>query len=282
MTVDVVPITEADVDAVSEFLGAHHDGRVSWAQSLAAVPWEVTAPNRGFMLRDGGRIVGTLLALYSDRLLAGRVERLCNMGSWCVLPHYRSRSILLLKALLAQDGYSVTVLSPDEGPREILEFFKFRPLDTSASLVPNLPWPRGFGRTRISADPDVIERTLVGSELVLYRDHARALAARHLVIMRGTESCYVMYRAYRFRGVPLFATILYVGNPELFRRALISVTRHLLLRRGLVATMAERRVIGYAPAMSFKLESWPKMYRSASLEPTQIDDLYSELVCVPW
>jgi len=28
--------------------------------------------------------------------------------------------------------------------------------------------------------------------------------------------------------------------------------------------------------------SWPKMYRSASLEPDQIDDLYSELVCVPW
>jgi hypothetical protein len=26
----------------------------------------------------------------------------------------------------------------------------------------------------------------------------------------------------------------------------------------------------------------PKMYRSADLEPAQIDDLYSELVCVAW
>jgi hypothetical protein len=26
----------------------------------------------------------------------------------------------------------------------------------------------------------------------------------------------------------------------------------------------------------------PKMYRSATLEPSQIDDLYSELECVPW
>ncbi|MCV7418959.1 hypothetical protein H7K45_00220 [Mycobacterium yunnanensis] len=282
MTVDVVPITEADVDAVSDFLSANHDGRVSWSRSLAAVPWEVTAPNRGFMLRDGGRIVGTLLAVYSDRLLGGRVERLCNMGSWCVLPRYRSRSILLLKALLAQDGYSVTVLSPDDGPREILEFFKFRPLDTSASLVPNLPWPRAFGRTRVSADPNVIERTLVGSELVLYRDHAQALAARHLLVQRGIESCYVMYREYRFKGVPLFAMILHVGDQGLFRRSLLPITRHLLLRHGLVATLAERRVIGCAPALSFKLASWPKMYRSATLEPAQIDDLYSELVCVPW
>ena len=282
MTIEVAPITEADVAAVSEFLCANHDGRVPWARSLATVPWEVTAPNRGFMLRDGGRVVGTLLALYSDRLVAGRLERICNMGSWCVLPQYRSRSILLLKALLAQDGYSVTVLSPDEGPREILSWFKFRSLDTAASLVPNLPWPRLSGRTKISADPDVIERTLVGSELVLYRDHARALAARHLVVMRGAESCYVMYREYRFKGVALFATILYVGNSDVFRRALVPVTRHLLLRHGLVATLAEHRVVGYVPALSFKLNSWPKMYRSVSLEPTQVDDLYSELVCVPW
>jgi hypothetical protein len=145
-----------------------------------------------------------------------------------------------------------------------------------------LPWPRLSSWTRISADPEVIERTLVGSELVLYRDHAQALAARHMVVMRGEESCYVMYREYRYKGVPLFATILHVGNPDLFRRALVPVTRHLLLRHGLVATLAERRVVGYAPALSFKLDSWPKMYRSASLEPTQIDDLYSELVCVPW
>jgi hypothetical protein len=282
MTVEVMPITEADVAAVSDFLCANHNGRVSWAQSMASAPWEVTAPNHGFMLRDGGRVVGTLLALYSERLVAGRVERFCNMGSWCVLPKYRSRSILLLKSLLAQDGYNVTVLSPDEGPREILAWYKFRCLDTAASLIPNLPWPWSPRRTKVSADPEVIERTLVGSELVLYRDHVRALAARHLVVTRGDESCYVMYREYRYLGLPLFATILHVGNPEVFRRALIAVTRHLLLRHGLVATLAERRVIGFAPALSFKLYSWPKMYRSASLEPTQIDDLYSELVCVPW
>jgi hypothetical protein len=282
MKVEVAPITEADVAAVSDFLCANHNGRVSWSESLATVPWEVTAPNHGFMLRDEGRVVGTLLALYSDRLLAGRVERFCNMGSWCVLPRYRSRSILLLKALLAQDGYNVTVLSPDEGPREILTWYKFRSLDTSAALIPNLPWPTLSPRTRISSDPDVIERTLVGSELVLYRDHAGALAARHLVVRCGQEACYVMYRVTRYQGVPLFATILHVGNPDVFRRALIPITRHLLLRHGLAATLAERRVVGFLPALSFKLDGWPKMYRSASLEPTQIDDLYSELVCVPW
>ena len=95
-------------------------------------------------IHDPGRAArrGTLLALHSERLVEGRVERFCNMGSWCVLPDYRSRSILLLESLLAQDGYHFTVLSPDVGPQENpLAWHRFRFLDTSAALIPNLPWP---------------------------------------------------------------------------------------------------------------------------------------------
>jgi len=49
-----------------------------------------------------------------------------------------------------------------------------------------------------------------------------------------------------------------------------------------VATLAELRIIEHKPHLSFKRNGWPKMYRSASLEPGQIDYLYSELVFVPW
>jgi hypothetical protein len=276
MTVDLVPITDADVGAVADFLHANHNGEVPWALACSDVPWKTEAPNLGFMLRDGERVVGTLLALYSERLVAGKMERFCNMGSWCVLPEYRSRSMLLVKALLAQEGYHFTVLSPDEGSQEILAYLKFRFFDTSAALVPNLPWPTVPGRTRISDDPEVIEGTLTGTELKLYQDHTKALMAHHLVLIRGNDSCYVMYR----KGAPALAVILHVGNPDLFHRALVPLTRHLLIRHGLMATLAELRIIEHRPHLSFKLRSWPRMYRSASLEPGQIDYLYSELVCV--
>ena len=282
MTIDLSPITDADVAAVADFLHANHNDRVPWARTCAAVPWKVEAPNHGFMLRDGRRVVGTLLALYSHRLVAGRMERFCNLGSWCVLPGYRSRSISLVRALLAQEGYHFTVLSPDEGPQEILAWLRFRHLDTSAAFVPNLPWPTLPGRMRISANPDVIERTLVGTELELYHDHAQALAARHLVLIRGHESCYVMYREFRYHGAPVFAIILHVSNPDLFRRGLIRLTRFLLFHRRLVATLAELRIVEHRPRLSFRLNNWPKLYRSDSLEPGQVDYLYSELACVPW
>ena len=101
--------------------------------------WNVAAPNLGYLLRDGGQCVGAVLALYSERLIGGRLERFCNIGTWCVAESYRAQSLALISAVLNQDGYHFTVLSPNEGPQEILPWLKFRFLDTAAVLVPNLP-----------------------------------------------------------------------------------------------------------------------------------------------
>ena len=282
MTVELTPITDADVATVADFMHANLTDQVPWASSYLAVPWKVEAPNHGFMLRDGQCVIGAYLAIYSERMVAGRRERFCNLGAWCVMPDYRFHSFRLLKALLAQDGYHFTDLSPSEKVESVNARLKFRYLDTSAALIPHLPWPVLSGRTRISAHPEAIENTLAGEELELYRDHARAPAAHHLVLTRSGQSCYVMYREVRHKGVPVVAVILHVSNPDLFHRGLIPLTRYLLVRRRLLATLAELRIIGNRPARSFRLNSWPKMYRSTSLNPAQIDDLYSELVCVPW
>lgn len=281
MTVELSPITGADVAAVADFLHVNYKDQIPWTRSRLAGPWKVEAPNHGFMLRNGQRIVGALTAFYSDRPIEGRVERFCDQGTWYVLPEFRFHSIRLIKAVLAQDGYHFIALTPSYKVVPILSQLGFRALDTSAALIPNLPWPTWPGRMTISADPDVIESTLVGRELELYYDHAQALAARHIVLLRGEDSCYVMYREMRVKGVPL-AVIVHVSDPQLFHRAILPLTRHLLVRHGLLATLAELRIIRHRPRLSFKVTSWPKMYRSVSLESDQIDDLYSEFLCVPW
>ena len=280
MAVELTPITDADIADVADFLCANMNPQDSWAR-VCVPPWKVDAPNHGFMLRDGQRVVGVQLAFYAERLVAGRAERFCNLGAWCVLPEFRFHSIRLVMAVLAQDGYHFTSFTPIDRTRAILDRLKFRPLDTSAALVPNLPWPTLPGRIKISDEPEVIERTLAGAELELYRDHAQALAVHHHVLIHGPDSCYVMYREALSRGLS-YAVLLHVSNPDLLHRALLPLTRHLLLRHRLVATLGELRTIGHRPRLSVKLDAWPKVYRSASLEPEQIDDLYSELVCRPW
>jgi hypothetical protein len=285
MTVELTPIMDPDMAVVGDFLHANLNTRVpasAWMSALS-VPWKVNAPNHGFMLLEEQRVVGAYLAFYSERVIAGQLERFCNLGAWCVLPDFRFHSVRLLKALLGQDGYHFTDLSPSGSVVPLNIRFRFRSLDTSTALVPNLPWPILHRRTRISADPKVIETTLAGAELELYRDHAGAAAVHHLILVRGGDSCYVMFRKVRRKDLPLFAAILYVGNPELFRRALCPLTRHLLAHYRVLATLAELRIVKYRPRPAVMLRSpRPKMYRSVTLEPTQIDDLYSELVCVPW
>lgn len=278
--VQLAPITDADVADVAEFLHVHHNSRVPWRLAFSAVPWSVQAPNHGFLLRDAGRVVGTLLALYSERLVAGRTERFCNLGSWCVLPDYRSSSLSLLDALLAQEEFHFTVLSPNEGSQEILAWLKFRPMNSSAVVVPHVPLPTP-GRTLVVDYPPSIEKLLAPADLVLYRDHVRASAARHLVIVREARSCYVMYRESRHTSGARLAVLLRVSDPDVFHQALIPLTRHLLLRHGLVATIADLPLITRKPRLAITVQRRPRMYRSATLSPEQIDELYSELVCVP-
>jgi hypothetical protein len=306
MTVEVTPITDADTAAVASYLHHNLNNQISPAQWVDAMSgsWKTSAPNYGFMLRDGERVVGAYLALYSERTIAGQTERFCNLASWSVRPEFRIHSVRLLKALLAQDGYHFTDLAPMGNVIRINARMKFRFLDTSAVVLPNLPRPTLPHRTKISADPDVIASTLTGAELEVYRDHAHAAAVNHLVLIRGGEHCYVMFRRRWWRRKPVFAAVLYVSNPELFRRVTGSLTRHLLIRHRVLVTLVERRIVGRRPRSSVPLPhpnalpskdgSWlsrtyatryygtipPKMYHSASLEPAQIDDLYSELVCV--
>ncbi|SCG59295.1 hypothetical protein GA0070609_3530 [Micromonospora echinaurantiaca] len=288
MAVRVAPIMKSDLRRVAEFLHAHLNSRVSvaaWERSVD-VRWTVDAPNHGFMLVDTERddaLAGVYLAFYSERMLDGRLERFCNLGAWCVLPDHRMHGVRLLKALLDQPDLHFTDLSPSGNVIPINTRLKFRFLDTTTALMPNLPWPSRPGRYRVSTDPRVVESTLTGRELQLYRDHADTAAARHLVLLSGDEWCYVVFRRDRRRGLPLFASILHVSDPELFRRMARPLARHLLLRHRIPVSLLETRVTGHRPWPSVLLRSpRRKMFRSARLRPDQIDYLYSELVCVAW
>lgn len=282
---EIHPITFADVAAVAQFLHAELNQRITSAQWEAAInpPWSCSRPNHGFLLRAGERIVGVYLAFYSERRINGQTERFCNLAAWCVLDEYRTCSVLLLNAMLAQKGYHFTDLSPSGNVIPLNLRLKFSQLDVTTALVPNLPFPSLSRRVRIISEPQEIQATLRDRDLDIYRDHARAAAARHIVVVEGSSACYVMFRRVRRKNLPLFASILYVGNQELFRRTLPYVTRHLLLHYAIPASLMELRIVGARPKLSIMLKSArQKMFRSATLRPDQIDDLYSELTCVAW
>jgi hypothetical protein len=235
------------------------------------------------MLVCDDRILGVYVAFYSLRRIGDREEHFCNLAAWCVLDAYRSHGLRLLKALLDQQGYTFTDLSPSGNVVPLNARLNFQHLDTAAALVPNFPVPLWGSGVRMVSEPSAIDSCLEGRDLEIYRDHARAPAAHHLVALRGDQRCYIMFRRDRRKQLPLFASILHIGNPEFFQRIAGHVYSCLLTRFGILATLIEDRQGISPPVLSIALRSpRPKMFRSSRLVQGDVDYLYSELTCVPW
>jgi hypothetical protein len=283
MRVELRPITDSDVPRVARFLHSCMDPDVSVEQwtHLIDVTWSFERPNSGFMLVDGPAVVGAYLAFYSERSVDGRSERFCDLGSWCVQPTYRLHSLSLLKALLAQDGYHFIDLTPDRKVIALNERLGFRRLEGRTALLPNLPWPSLPRRSLISSDPAVIERTLEGADLRVYRDHADADRVRQVVLRSGEESCHVVFRRDRRMGLPR-ALLLHVSNPKLYRKLARPLGSHLLLRHGAALQQVEHSIVARPPRLSVRVRPAHRMIRSARAEPPRIDYLYSELARLSW
>ena len=278
----VAPIADSDLGRVGRFLHEHLNPRVSaqtWAS--AAVPsWRAPADDHGYLLVEGDRVVGVYLAFHSERMIGGERRHVCNLAAWCVLESHRAHGARLLRAQLARRDVVFTDLSPSGSVLELNRRLGFTDLDTATVMVPCVPLPTPG--VRVVTRPGQIEALLDGRDREIYRDHRGAAAARHLVLVTGDAHCYVMFRKVRRKGLPGFATLLHVSDPELLRKHGGALSRH-LLRHGVALLLAELRVLEHAPRLSRRLATpRPKMYRGAGVAPGDIDDLYSELTNVPW
>jgi hypothetical protein len=282
--IELTPITAADVPRVAAFLHEHLNSDVpaeDWARGMQ-IPWPVAEEHVGFMLLDESAVVGAQLTYYSVRSINGSRERFCNLAAWCVLPAYRAYSLRLLRTILRQEGYHFTTLTPIPDVATINLKFGFHFLDTATALVPGIPWPSWPGRYEITEDPALIERALSGPNLRIYRDHVGAPAAHHLLLRRGNDRCYVMFRWLPGRRLR-FAAILHVSDARLFCAMTRPLARYMLFHHGAVGTLAEGRIAPGRLRASIPLRKRPrKMFRSKTLSSDQIDDLYSELVCLSW
>lgn len=277
------PILAEDLDAVGGFLHQHLNKRLSptlWKKSIVP-PWPHCAPNHGFQLTVGDEVVGVQLAFYASRWIDGIERRFCNLAAWCVLEEYRGDGLRLLRAVLAQPGYEFTDLSPSGNVVALNERLRFRHLDAATVLVPALPWRRQG--VSVSSDPSLIAKTLGGHDAELYRDHADAMAVIHVLLTDGEDSTYVAVRRERRKGLAIFGSFLYAGNPGLLHRAFRPLASHLLLHHGIAALLADTHIVDSAPRLSVPLShARPKMLRSDLGDDAQIDYLYSELACVAW
>jgi len=278
------PIGDDDLAEVGAFLHTNLSERIPaavWADGFRQ-PWCPDKPNNGFLVRDDdGRLVGVIGAIYAERNLHGQAQRICNITSWCVLHEYRAQSMRLALAVVSQPGYHFTDLTPTEIVAGSLRFLKFQPMDEQATLLPNLP-SIGLGakRARVITDPDRIAALLPADAAKVYADHRHFPWLNHAALGRDRDWCHVIFKKMTLKGLPV-TKVIAISSGESFLRHYRTFGSHLLLHRGTVATWVESRFLPRIPGGSRQLKGYRnKMYRSETLQGSDFDNLYSELMAL--
>ena len=277
------PVTETNLRQFCEFLHEYLSQRITveaWMKAFST-DWLPDKPNNGFIIRDQDSIVGGIGAIYSTQLVRGKLERFCNISSWCVLDSYRSQSMRLAMAIVSQKGYHFTDLTPTAVVAGSLQFLKFKPLDERRTVIPNFPWPlAALGGVRIISDPDEIERVLSSDAAKVYRDHREFPWLRHLAVGENARYCHIIYKKQRFKRLPC-AGIFSLSDPDLFVQQYKPIGHYFLTRHGMASTRVETRFLNETPAISLQVSGYQKkMYRSDTLEASDVNNLYSELMAL--
>ena len=279
----IAPILDADLPEFCRFLSVHLSRDRSpdaWAKAFTQ-NWCPDKPNNGFLLRHERRIVGGIGAIYAVRRIRGRLERFCNITSWCVLDEFRSQSMRLAMALTGQPGFHFTDLTPTQIVSRTLQFLKFRPMDERQAIWPNLPWPfAALAGTRITTDPRRIAEALSPDDAHAYEDHRHLPWLAHAALGTRQTSCYVVWKRTAWKGVQ-GARILALSDPELFLCHQIAFGSHLLVRHGLSYTRIEARLLPRLPRWCIEQTGYrQKVFRSDTLAASDMSNLYTELVAL--
>lgn len=275
--------TRADCEQVLPLFAGFNNPKITPAQwrSLFHYSWPATTEARGFVLRDGERAAGFFGTIWSEREIAGRRERMCNLSSWITLPEYRNQSLLLLKAVMALGDCTITCHSPAGPLYPLYKRFGFHDLETRLRiLLPRPAWqsPADWLGYSSSSDPDFIAEHVSEADRAVLEAH-RPHRCGHLLIHGGGSYCYLIHTKTKGKRYH-FSHLHYLSDRDIFLRNLDRIRLRLLCANATPLIMIDSRLVaGLDIPHSREVPlGIPHVYRSATLAPAQIDNLYSELI----
>ncbi len=273
---------EADYEALRPLLSLFNSPKLDqggW-RSLFDYSWASPHRHRGYLLRDGDRIAGFFGTIWSERIIDGKRAAFCNLSSWITLPEYRNASLLLFKAVVEPRDCTITCLTPAGNLYPLYKKFGFQDLETKLRIL--MPWPGwnlgGWFGSRTTTDPDRIAEIVNDVDREILLAH-RKYPCGHLLVHGRNEYCYLVFTKTKGRRTS-FAHLQYISDRQAFVRHLDQIKLRLLLATGTPFIMVDGRLVDGLdiPHSREVALSRPYVYRSVTLQPGQIDGLYSEIV----
>ena len=281
----VRPARPEDVEPLCTFLHLGFGGKVGvdgWRR-LFNYGWLDKKPNLGFVLTLEDEIVGFLGAIYARRQIRGRTCVVCNCTSWYVLPEYRGWGPALLAAVLRDQDVCYTNLTPSCTSERMFEAMGFRCLDSKRIIFTPL---LHLDTLRAPAADIIFDlehiRGLLNSDQRLIFDDHLAYECLHLLLRDGAECAYIVIKRRTKRGLAL-SELLYCSAPQILVRHLERAKLAILRRQRTIALLADPRLFREQLPRGWRIGRKGKaLFRSSLFEPEEIDNLYSELVLLPF
>ena len=258
------PIADADLEDLAPLLakGFPRSTLAYWTAGFARwqhVPAVEGVPRYGYVLDNGGLLVGVILLISSVR--NGQI--ISNLSSWYVEPEFRTHSTLLIS--LATKLKHVTYLNASPAPHtwKVLTAQGFEPYNFGRSAVFALP-----GRGRVS---DVIPTDLPEAQLL--RDH-RAMGWISLVVERDGIVSPFVFKPRRLDKPPMpVMDVMFTRSPQDFTVCAPALARH-FLPRGRMGFLID----GDQPGISHYVEGKEPRWFKGPHRPGLGDLAYTEKV----
>jgi len=272
----VRPAQAADVPAIVELLHTRMNRKIAperWRR-LFDYAWLADKPDYGRVAVADGQLVGFVGALYADRTIARRPERLVNICAWYLDKAHRGRGAgrELMAAATANPDWHYTINTSSSRTVDILEAVGFTVLDAA-----RYDWRRK-GRADLAVEWDaarILDRA-TNTQRELLEDHADLPVMPALVGHDAGETLVVFAVTRKGDDQPWF-DVLHVGDPDLLAAHGQAVADAVLPSDDAVLS-ADARFCSATPAGARRVTlPVPRFVKSARLAGHHVDHLYTEL-----
>lgn len=278
MNVEVRPATADDIESAVDMLYDNMSSKVPkelWRR-LLDYPWRPADADRGCVAVDGARVVGFLGLVYADRMFDGRVTRFCNICAWYLLKPYRGQGIgqRIQFLSVADPAMTYTIMTATAATGRAFQANSgFSVLDDTRYVLRRRAG--AGGDIDVVDDPDAIAPHLAEGDRRILADHL-PYNMRHLLVRAGDEACYVAMQVKRKGDDIDYHEVMYVSDGGFLLRHGQALADTLLPADKAVLAIDTRFVPG-EPGWERESLRLPRWYRTATLQPAEIDHLYGEV-----
>lgn len=277
MDIEVVKAYPQDFERILPLLQGFRNvtqlDKTAWQRQFN-FPFGKVEDHCGYMLLADQKPVGFLGAIFSQRMIRGKLEKFCDLAAWIVDENYRNNSLSLLFPVLREKYLTITTFTASNRVQAVLRKLGFKDIETALQILISKP---SLKKSPILIfDLDQIESRLSGVALQIFRNH-KHLQCWHVLLDTPDGPCYLMLNKSMKKRIPL-GNIDTISDRNLFtkyiRHSIFPVCNHFHIY-GLV--LGGHFGISRIPFSLQAPRRHANLFRSSTLQPEDIDLVYSEV-----